>query len=393
MSQFPGRSVPNPHMKHLALSLTLGFSALVATPAVAQPSLDGDGAWMADYDAAAKLAKEQGKDLLVDFTGSDWCGWCIKLHEEVFAVDGWEDKASADYILVALDFPHAEEIKAKVPDPKRNAELQKLYGVQGFPTILLMTADGDVFGRMGYQPGGPEQYLKDMAANKVKGMAQLKAVKDLVGKFEAAGADAKHGLIKEVAAFIKKEGADVAGSRHLLPILEEGMTMDPTNEHGIGAAALTGLMSLDKFEPEWFTNAKSWDAKNESGLYEVALKASMKSVASDETMLVFLDDAMAYLDLGKVVDKEIAKHVFSFAAYFAMDKKEDMELATAFAEASKANGGLEDETFGELIGQILNGEEEEVVEEEVEPEEEVEEEEEPVVEDPVVEEPVVKEPK
>ncbi|MGB0767609.1 MAG: hypothetical protein ACPGYV_07840, partial [Phycisphaeraceae bacterium] len=73
------------------------------------------------------------------------------------------DEAKKNWVLVALDFPRDEEIKAKVPNPERNKELQAKYGVRGFPTILLMTADGEVFGRTGYQAGGPEKYLEHMA--------------------------------------------------------------------------------------------------------------------------------------------------------------------------------------------------------------------------------------
>ncbi len=139
-------------MKRFALSLTLGLAALVSAPAVALAG--GGDHWMADYDAAVEVAKKEGKNLLVDFTGSDWCGWCIRLNKEVFQHESWETAATKEYVLVALDFPQAEELQAKVPNPKRNRELAEMLGVQGYPTILLMTPSGDVFGRTGYQRGG-----------------------------------------------------------------------------------------------------------------------------------------------------------------------------------------------------------------------------------------------
>ena len=136
------------------------------------------------------MAVAEGKDLLVDFTGSDWCGWCIKLHDEVFEHDIWMEGAQKDYILVALDFPRAEEIKAKVPNPERNEELQAKYGVRGFPTILMMTSDGEVYGRTGYQAGGPEKYLEHMAELRADGRKALKMSKRIQGAFEAAGDEA-----------------------------------------------------------------------------------------------------------------------------------------------------------------------------------------------------------
>ena len=87
------------------------------------------GVWMTDFEAAQAKAAAEQKPMLLDFTGSDWCGWCIKLHDEVFQHDTWMESAQKDYILVALDFPRAEEIKAKVPNPERNEELQAKYGI------------------------------------------------------------------------------------------------------------------------------------------------------------------------------------------------------------------------------------------------------------------------
>jgi thiol-disulfide isomerase/thioredoxin len=115
---------------------------------------------MADFDKATQLAQKEGKDLFVDFTGSDWCGWCIKLHDEVFQHDAFLKPIQEDYILVALDYPRKEAAKALVPNPKRNQELKKKYAIRGYPTILLMTPDGEVYGKTGYRKGGPELYVE-----------------------------------------------------------------------------------------------------------------------------------------------------------------------------------------------------------------------------------------
>ena len=125
---------------------TLAALSLALLPSTALAA-DGD-IWVNDFDKAIAMAKEQNKDLFVDFTGSDWCHWCIKLHEEVFAYEAWSDEASKGYILVSLDFPRNDEAKAAVPNPERNAELAEQYGVPGYPTVLLMNADGDVFARL-----------------------------------------------------------------------------------------------------------------------------------------------------------------------------------------------------------------------------------------------------
>jgi protein disulfide-isomerase len=120
------------------LNLTAPALIFGATALLAQPSL-ADETWFYEFDAAAAAAAESGKDLLVDFTGSDWCGWCHKLNDEVFDHQVFLDGVADQYVLVKLDFPRSDEAKAKVPNPDRNAELRDAHGVRGYPTILLMT--------------------------------------------------------------------------------------------------------------------------------------------------------------------------------------------------------------------------------------------------------------
>jgi thioredoxin-related protein len=117
----------------------------------------GEG-WTSDFAAAKKQAAEAGHDLLVDFTGSDWCGWCIKLNEEVFQHEPFKDGVKDKFVLVELDFPRdKEKISAEVAE--QNALLQEKYGVRGFPTILLTDAEGRPYARTGYRPGGPADYV------------------------------------------------------------------------------------------------------------------------------------------------------------------------------------------------------------------------------------------
>jgi thioredoxin-related protein len=148
--------------------------ALLLTPVAA---LAAEG-WLTDLDAAKKQAAAEKKDILIDFTGSDWCGWCIKLDKEVFATDAF--KAQKDFVLVSLDFPRKKQLPA---DQKaKNEALAQAWGIQGFPTIILATADGEPYAQTGYQPGGPEKYLAHLAElrkkNTPEGVKALKAERE-----------------------------------------------------------------------------------------------------------------------------------------------------------------------------------------------------------------------
>ena len=116
------------------------------------------GDWETDFDKALKKSAKEGKPMLVNFTGSDWCGWCIKLEKEVFSAKEFKVWAKKNVILVKLDFPRKSNQTAA--EKKRNQELSKKYGVRGFPTILFIDGKGKVVGKSGYMKGGPSVWTK-----------------------------------------------------------------------------------------------------------------------------------------------------------------------------------------------------------------------------------------
>ncbi|MBI2440668.1 MAG: thioredoxin family protein [Lentisphaerae bacterium] len=88
--------------------------------------------WLTDFDQAKKEAAAKKLPILVDFTGSDWCGWCIKLD--------------------VADFPSRKKLPAATS--AQNEQLAQTYGIEGYPTVLLLDAAGEVIARTGYQSGG-----------------------------------------------------------------------------------------------------------------------------------------------------------------------------------------------------------------------------------------------
>ncbi|MCY2989407.1 MAG: thioredoxin fold domain-containing protein [Planctomycetota bacterium] len=120
-----------------------------------------DNLWQTNFAESQAKAKAENKLLLVDFTGSDWCGWCIKLKDEVFSKKEFQAEAPKKFVLVELDFPRQK----KLPDELKtqNDQLAKQYKVRGFPSILLLDAAGQVIARTGYRPDGPEKYVAHLA--------------------------------------------------------------------------------------------------------------------------------------------------------------------------------------------------------------------------------------
>lgn len=342
-------------MQILNTFLAAGMIALAPTVTVA-----AEADWIADYDEAVKIAKAEGKDLLVDFTGSDWCGWCIKLHDEVFSFEEFETYATEHFVLVALDFPKAQEIKDLVPNPERNKELGEIFGVSGYPTILLVTPDGDVFGRTGYQAGGPAKYVEHLSEMLTSGKVELAASNALVTEWAAATDENRTATWMRVMDTFEGLSADSVGSAPLLPIIREGLTLDPENKAGMKLRAIKALLGAGQGDKELLSTAKEMDPKNESGLYELVVKAQCDNVRA----ITDLADAVAAvlkLDEMGIKDQVAASKMYSNCAFWSWKFLDNSEDAIMFAKKAKAIEGVDQPTLdmlNDLLGELEPAEEE-----------------------------------
>lgn len=120
----------------------------------------GNLKWMDNYKDAQGAAKKDNKYILADFTGSDWCPWCIKLDKEVFNTPEFKKYADENLILFMADFPRVKNQSLVTKD--QNVQLMDKYDVLGFPTVLLLTSEGEVIFSTGYQKGGPKPYIESL---------------------------------------------------------------------------------------------------------------------------------------------------------------------------------------------------------------------------------------
>ncbi len=143
-------------MKKITLILlTLLFTVIACSDNKTQTTDDLN--WTTDLEKAIETAKTENKSVLVNFTGSDWCKWCFKLSSEVFSQDEFKEYADENLILVKVDFPRSilqsNETKAY------NQSLAQKFGVQGFPTIIIINSSGKPVAKTGYQAGGAGNYI------------------------------------------------------------------------------------------------------------------------------------------------------------------------------------------------------------------------------------------
>lgn len=131
-------------------------------------SMAAESGWLTDYEAAKKQAKEENKPILINFTGTDWCGWCIKIEKEIFSKEEFKAYAKENLILMEVDFPEkkkqSDEVKAQ------NKVLDKEFKIEGYPTIFLIDSEGKKLSEdIGYREGGAQAYvdhLKELLSKK-----------------------------------------------------------------------------------------------------------------------------------------------------------------------------------------------------------------------------------
>ena len=122
--------------------------------------------WETDINKAISASNKSKKPMLLFFTGSDWCGWCIRLQKEVLKTPEFKTWAAKNVVLVELDYPRSKPQTELIKN--QNAILQQTFGIQGFPTIYFATAkvkggkpSFTGLGSTGYVAGGPKAWLAE----------------------------------------------------------------------------------------------------------------------------------------------------------------------------------------------------------------------------------------
>jgi len=143
-------------VKNLAITI---FSALGLFCAA---SAYGNSAWETDYRNAQDEAKTNHKFVLLNFTGSDWCGYCILLDRAILSKPEFKQYADKNLVLVTLDFPRNRTTQSAALQ-KQNQELAERYQIEGFPTLVVLNADGKPVWRYeGYYSGGVAAFLAEL---------------------------------------------------------------------------------------------------------------------------------------------------------------------------------------------------------------------------------------
>jgi len=142
--------------------IALGIILFVSTVGFAQD-------WQTDLEAAKKLATDQDKNIIIVFSGSDWCAPCIKLDKNIWQSDAFKNQSANNWILLKADFPRKKANELSKDQTAHNRKLAEKYNIEGsFPLVVLVDKNGKVQGKMGFKNVSPEEYIKMIQALEIK---------------------------------------------------------------------------------------------------------------------------------------------------------------------------------------------------------------------------------
>lgn len=134
--------------------ILFGLLVLVSNIGLAQD-------WQTDFEEAKKIAAEQDKNIIIVFSGSDWCAPCIKLDKNIWQSEAFKKEAAEEWVLVKANFPRKKANELSKEQTEHNRKLAEKYNIEGsFPLVVILDKNGKVLGKMGFKNVSPEEYIK-----------------------------------------------------------------------------------------------------------------------------------------------------------------------------------------------------------------------------------------
>ena len=256
--------------------------------------------------------------------------------------------AQNDFVLVSLDFPQGEEAKAAVPNPQRNDELQAKYGVQGFPTVMIVSATGEAYGQTGSKDLDPADYLADVVTIRDTGKKALVAVRELEAEF--ADAEDKVAVAVRAASELSEMESGSPAIAGYADIVRQGMALTESRSTKIDLLR-AAVMATGATEDE-IKLISELDPKNEHGLMIMVVISKMGSLGSIEDLPIFVALAEKLHATGNVTADEDSRSIYITCAFFCAQYLDDKANAKVWAQRATDLGGL-DERMQEVVDGIL----------------------------------------
>ena len=292
-------------------ALAVGAAAILSLPLNSQAA---DG-WLVDFEKAKAQAAKEGKSILMEFTGSDWCPPCIQLEKNVLSKEAFKTGAPKNFILLKLDSPR-DKSKQTPEEIEQYQVLSKQYAVQGVPTIFLTDAKGKPYWQtVGYSGDPADKYVANLNAQ----LATLAKRDAAFAKAEKAKGTEKAKHLAEGLSLVSSELALNTYSEEVAEIIK----LDADNKAGL-KAKYDGLKNSVEFKSE--------------------LEAAMRSGGADPKGVLAAIDKL--IDEKKPTGEALQEALFYKGSIYFRDDKAKAKAALLEAQKLAPNSDT---------GQRING--------------------------------------
>lgn len=121
--------------------------------------------WKYNFEEAKKIASEENKNIVMIFSGSDWCAPCIRLEKNIWQSDDFKKESAEKWVLLKLNFPRKKANQLSEEQTNHNRALAEKYNREGsFPLVIIMQPDGKILGKLGFKNVDPKEYISLMEA-------------------------------------------------------------------------------------------------------------------------------------------------------------------------------------------------------------------------------------
>lgn len=226
-------------LKTLPVALIVAFTSVVLINPPIQAASD---IWSTDFEKSKQVAAaDQSRELLVEFTGSDWCPPCIALQKNVLSKDAFKEKMPRHFVMVKLDNPRDKSGQTEA-EQKQYRELSRRYGVQGVPTVMLIDDEGKPYAQWsGYGGQEADAWIKKVIdARSIRGKRDAALARAAKAEGEAR---AKH-----LAAALEPMDAKLVASAYR-DTVDQIIELDSDNELGL-KKRYQDLLKIDMVEAE-----------------------------------------------------------------------------------------------------------------------------------------------
>ena len=319
------------------MKAAIWLGMILTLAVLAAPAVRGGDAWYVEFEEGRAAAIAQGKDMLIDFGGSDWCLPCRWLKERVFSKPEFIERAGRAFVLVDIDRLLREDAKIPADRKDRYEKLQERYGIATFPSVLLTTPDGRPYARTTYREKTetPELYWKHLVPLHERGrrlQAALARATALQGRARAeALAD---GLAEVDARFIPSFHADRVAD------LRAADASDPTGY----LVFLDGRRALDDFQAGLDLHKGPTDVATVQSLID---RSKLRGESLQEALVLRAagevlagDDRRALQTLAAVLEAQPSRTRFDRGDFVALDAESiaAVRRRVADGEADSGNG-------------------------------------------------------